>query len=229
MKTHENPPSVLLLEDNQDLAEEIIYFLQNKGLSIRHSGSLTTVLSIIQQQCFDVLLLDRLLPEGDSLDFFSLIKQKHFGKIICISALTDCSERIAGVEAGADLYLTKPVNMEELFAYINHYVQGQKKPEFFHKKDKPIWKLEGDVLITPNGIRVMLTIRESLILNVLLKSEPLVVDRNTLIGNLGEDVGNFDYRRLDSALYRMRKKVHAESGFQLPVKTYSRYGYCWQV
>ena len=228
MPTHENPPSVLLLEDNQDLADEIIYFLQNKNISISHSDRLTSLLNLIEQQRFDVLLLDRLLPEGDALAFLALIKKKHFGKIIFISALTDCADKIAGIDMGADLYLTKPINMDELFAYINRFTQA-KTPVLRIKEDKPIWQLDGDLLIAPNDIGVLLTMRESLMIKVLIESEGVMVERKTLLNHLGEDIESFDFRRLDSALYRIRKKVQTEAGWQLPVKTFNRLGYSWQV
>ncbi|TYL46941.1 response regulator transcription factor [Marinomonas sp. IMCC 4694] len=229
MQAYNPTVNILLLEDNQDLADEIIYFLGKKGHRVEHCDRLISLLQHLERNTYDILLLDRLLPEGDTLSFLPLIKQKHVGMLIIISALGDVSERISGLQQGVDHYFAKPVNFDELLAYINNYAR-KRDVETDSRLLHPLnWTLKGSTLTTPLGEHVILTMREASLIDVLINASPAMVDRNKLLAELGEDPVNFDFRRLDSALYRIRKKVQDESTSSLPVKTYHRRGYSWQI
>lgn len=109
--------SVLIVEDNQDIALQIGHYLEQQGLitDFAHLGS--TALNLIEDQSYDLIVLDLMLPDMDGLTICEHIKQRKNINIpiLMLTARDSTGDKIAGFDAGTDDYLTKPFALEELF------------------------------------------------------------------------------------------------------------------
>jgi len=228
--TNTPPPNlpmlkVLLLEDNISLAEEMIAFLSANDMLVSHCTTLHQLYSLLEQSTFSLLILDRLLPEGDSLTQLEQVKHLHSGCIIVLSALGMSSDRITGLNAGADYYLSKPVDLDELLA-VSKAVRRKNNTAQMPKE----WCLseERKTINTPSGHEVALTGSEFNLIKTLIHHANTILKREMIIEKLGLDLEHYDVRRLDTLVCRLRAKLRNEAAEDIPIHTFSKVGYAWK-
>lgn len=216
-------PRLLLLEDEVDLAEQVVHFLQKRHCQIRLTHSVAETLSALQQQAFDLVILDRLVTDGDSLLRLADIKALYSGPILMMTALGQTSERISGYEAGVDVYFAKPVDLDELYAVILNRMMAQPTP------NSPLnnWILSAKTLTCPNGAKLHLSAREEQVLTVLKQHADEIISKARLLEALTINDDDYDYRRMDSMIYRIRKKVARVYEGSFPIETLHSLGYRW--
>jgi DNA-binding response OmpR family regulator len=218
--------NVLLLEDNISLAEEMLIFLTANGMQVTHCASLVQLDHLLTHNSYTLIILDRLLPEGDSLDHIDAIKSLHTGYIIMLSALGMSHDRISGLNAGADYYLAKPVDLDELLAVCRSVMR---------KTDNAVgtseWYLseERKSIVTPAGIELSLTGSEFNLVKSLMQDPNVIFKREAIVEKLGFNVDNYDVRRLDTLVCRLRGKVRSASHEDIPIHTFSKVGYAWKA
>ncbi len=121
---------ILVIEDNKDLSDSMCYQLQNEGYDTDACYSGEDVLYYAMQNTYDVIILDRMLPVMDGLTVLKRIRQKNvFTPTIMVTAMGGLSDRVDGLDSGADDYLVKPFAIEELLARIRALVRRPKKIE----------------------------------------------------------------------------------------------------
>lgn len=112
---------LLLVEDNPDVAETLVSYLQRQGFVVDVAGTLTAGRHAIRDNSFDLVLLDRMLPDGDGVSLMEFCEQ--IGKpqrFIVLTAMAGIDDRIAGLEGGANDYVVKPFEPRELLARIRN-------------------------------------------------------------------------------------------------------------
>jgi DNA-binding response OmpR family regulator len=216
-------PDILLIEDEAMLAEQLIHFLSKRGFSVTLSRTIKETYSILATQSFNLLILDRLLPDGDSLACLDDFKQVHHGEIIILSALGRTQSRIDGYDAGADIYLAKPVDLDELLAIVRSFSKRSVKK--FKQKH---WQINDNKLTSPLGVCIQLSSREYLIIQQLINNAPNVVKKVQIIELIGVNYDTYDIRSLDTTLYRIRNKIKQATAETLPILTYHGVGYSWK-
>ena len=106
---------VLLVEDDADTAQFIVHGLAQYGDVVQHCDNAERAMIAASTQPFDVIIFDRLLPNMDGLDAVRILRQSNVHTpIIMLTALSETSDRVAGLDAGADDYLVKPFAFSEL-------------------------------------------------------------------------------------------------------------------
>lgn len=226
MKNMEQP-RVLVVEDDTDLRTELVDFLQFYGLKAQGEGSVAGMLSQLRSRTWDVLVLDLGLPDGDGVAAARHLRQefKLSLGIVMVTARGHADDRIAGLTAGADTYLVKPVNPRELTAVISQLMLRLSYTT--HDAQAEYWQLNLSslALTAPNGQASALTGAEALIVGYLMRSAGQIVSRNEVIKHLPLGGAPDETRRLDTLLSRLRSKVLQETGEELPVKTFRNLGY----
>ena len=176
-----------------------------------------------ETQPVDVLVLDLGLPDGDGLEW--LRAQPHFKDkgVIVLTARGAPSERIAGVRAGADAYLVKPVLMEELATLVGNLMRR------LAAVAPRVWQISAlDWQITsPDGRQVKLTNTEYRLLSALARTPGQPLDRDAIALALGHDPRHYDQRRLEITVRRLRNKAIEALGQPLPLETVHRQGYAF--
>lgn len=109
---------ILLLEDDEALCQSLIFYLDTEGYITDSCHDGIDALSFIDQCSYDLVILDRMLPSLDGLQVLHQIREKGFTTpVLMLTALSDTSNKVEGLDAGADDYLGKPFDIEELLSY----------------------------------------------------------------------------------------------------------------
>jgi two-component system alkaline phosphatase synthesis response regulator PhoP len=199
----------LLIEDEPSLAQALALSLEKLGIPHRHASLLADAERIVWAEAPDLLLLDRMLPDGEGLELCKKLRaQGYQGCILVLSARGDPSERVEGLEVGADDYLPKPFSWEELSARVR--ALARRKPAV-EATPAALWNLDADRLrvLGPKGW-VNVTQLEFKLLSHLINSPGLAVTREDLL----KDVWGFQWlpktRTVDFFMGRLRKNFEID-------------------
>ena len=211
---------ILLLDDETDLREEVAEYLRNQGFTVDEAATLREFDHKTRMAQYDIVILDRLLPDGDSLDRVDDFRTQHpHCGVIMFTARDSSRDRISGYKMGADYYVTKPIRMDELSAIVltlSRRVQAHQ-----------MWRLNSAnwILTTPDNQSISLTGLEYIFMSVLAQHSPKAVSRRSLVEALGKSQDSYDPRNLDALVLRLRKKVAEATPSPLPLKTMHGAGY----
>jgi DNA-binding response OmpR family regulator len=200
------PVSVLLVEDNITLREELSDFLRAEGFTVKVAGDGLEMNSAIERGMPDILILDLNLPFEDGIDITKRVRASlpELG-IIILSARVRSSDRKDGYESGADIYLTKPTNPVELVSVIQN-LHRRLKPT----KSSANWLLDTikNTLTTPEGVDVKVTGSETLLLKELVLHGRFATHEDLIsyVGNPDKDEES-NKLRIEVLISRLRKKL----------------------
>lgn len=211
---------ILLLDDESDLREEVAEGLRLRGHEVVEVGTIRQFHQYFRADRFDILLVDRMLPDGDGLDLVAELRDQGVRcGIVMFTARDSTGDRIAGYERGADHYATKPIRLEELLALVASLSWRVSAPRAW-RLDESRW-----MLTAPDGAHIELTALEHGFLTALSRSAREVMSRRQIVDALGRDLASYDPRNLDALVLRLRKKVAQASAEPLPLKTAHGTGY----
>ena len=215
---------VVIVEDNIDLAEEIGFYLQHQGMNVTTFQSGKRLDGWLSQNKCDVLILDLTLPGEDGLSIAKRLSNQKDLRIIMLTSRVMREDRIAGYEAGADVYLNKPVDFEELASVVYRLAKRIADAPIVQKY---IWKLNSELFLitSPNGIEIKLTTREHIFLKLLSQDEENYSTREALEGKIWGHSDIYTSRRLDVLVSRLRTKLENPEG--ATIQTHWRNGYCF--
>lgn len=214
---------VLVIEDELDLQEAMVTYLNLEGFSAHGVGSLMAAQQWLGSNSHDALVMDLGLPDGDGLVWLESQPALRSKAVIITSARGSANERIAGVKAGADTYLVKPIQLEELASHIQNLGRRLQATATV----QPVWELvvTSWVLKAPNGKSLKLTHSEKVLLMTLAQLPGKVVSRQDLIVDLGFEPDSYDPRRMEILVRRLRNKAAEALNLPLPLETVHGLGY----
>ena len=121
-----NPGRILVIEDDDSTSDEIVAELASHGFEVDRVATGGEGLALAMQQRYDVITLDRMLPDIDGLNIINVLRGNRVNTpVLVISALSDVDERVRGLRAGGDDYLTKPFASDEMAARIEVLLRRQ--------------------------------------------------------------------------------------------------------
>jgi len=213
---------VLIVEDEAPLRDAMVTFLKMEGLSAEGVGTLHAATLWRASNEMDLLILDLGLPDGDALRWLENHPVGQAGLIIS-SARGHPQDRIAGMQAGADAYLVKPVQLEELTLLAHKLLKRLRTPaSMAWVLDQVNW-----TLTNPAGQMLKLTHSETLVIQRLSHSPGKAISKNDMALALGHQPASYDMRRMEILIRRLRKKARDTLGDDLPLETAHRYGYAF--
>lgn len=233
---------IAIVEDNPDLCEEVVFQLRHAGYDAYGYANGEAFEKGLIQYSFDIVLLDINLPGESGLDIASRLRNiaPSIG-IIMMTARGAVTDRIAGLNTGADFYLVKPVENKELLAVISSLtrrlatnitstsipVSNLPLPAPGTSSSNPLWRLRPiqRCIISPEGTRIVLTETECRLMTQLALAFPNVVPRRQLIESLGYEYLHFDERRLEAAMSRLRRKLRSQDEQLSPLRSARVQGY----
>jgi DNA-binding response OmpR family regulator len=216
-----------VVEDDRDIADLVARYLQKSGFEVSVLSSGARALAAIVQQPPDVIVLDLMLPEVNGTEVCRAIRSNEktaSTPIIMLTARADEAERVAGLEMGADDYLTKPFSPNELVARVRALLRrAERRPvESSRVTYGPIQIDAERHTVVSNGAEVALTAKEFLLLDYLLKHRGRVLSRDVLL----TDVWGYTYtggtRTVDVHVRRLREKLPA---LNQAIVTVKQFGY----
>ncbi|SMD00261.1 response regulator transcription factor [Rhizobium sp. RU36D] len=222
---------VLLVEDNSFLRNSLSDYLRLRDMKVTEATSGAEFYSCFDPMSLDVAVIDVNLPDTSGFQLTASIRERSDIGVIILTARTKREDRIRGYGEGADIYLTKPVDTEELaLAIVNlsRRRRNQVGPMTSSSivKTAATWKLDRakHVLNTPGGVAVKLSTRETAFLEYLAARSNVVVSRIELAAIFGEDRQTSGSRVTDVALARLRARIR-QSGTELPLQVIRNSGY----
>ena len=203
--------SILLVEDDQDLATGLLEALRKEGLAINHVATGKDALHVIAAETPDIVILDLGLPDMDGLAVLKQLRKQHSElPVLLLTARDSLRDKIAGLDSGADDYLPKPFEMAELLARLRALGRrtGTAKTNVIGIGDVSIDTASQAVLV--KGELAELPRREYMLLKVLMENAGRVQTRDSLENKLyswGEEVAS---NALEVHIHHLRKKLGSD-------------------
>ncbi|MCL1112122.1 MULTISPECIES: response regulator [Shewanella] len=223
---------ILLIDDDVGLSDLLSQLLELEGFALTQAFDGEQGLSLAQQQDFDLILLDVMLPKLNGFEVLRALRQRKQTPVLMLTARGDEIDRVVGLEIGADDYLPKPFNDRELVARIRAILRRAQTRQQETQVDDMMQF--GDLRLDPtrqetycNEQLIILTGTEFLLLFHLLEKSGELVTKESLSENvLGKKLMPFD-RSLDMHLSNLRKKLPERQDGRPRVKTLRGKGYIW--
>jgi DNA-binding response OmpR family regulator len=199
---------ILLVEDESEMANALRKVLEREKFVVDCAESLRAARQSAQSGMHELVLLDRTLPDGDGLHLIPTVRAANPGvPVIVLSARGALSDRIDGLDEGADDYLAKPFALEELLARIRAI---RRRPKELATEALRIGRLVFDLSndeVTVDGARIELARRELRVLSALLRRRNRTVLRETLENEVYGFEDEIQSNSLDSHVSRLRRKL----------------------
>ena len=215
--------NLILLEDEIVLRTELADFLDEQGHCVDTAGSLDEFEKKYQPGKHLVAIVDLGLPDGEGLDLIACLREsgERIG-IIVATARSGSRNKIEGLIQGADHYLCKPFDLDELAATVTALVR-----RLGGSGDSNCWVLDTlrCRLVPPGKAPIDLTSQSYIVFRTIVSGEGKPVSRRKIVEALGENFLHYDQRRLDTQMHQLRKQVLEASGLELPVRTARGRGY----
>lgn len=214
--------NILLVEDDTFLREGLVELLTNESYKITAAENANKAKTYLNMTDFDLVILDVRLPDGSGLDICREIRAD--GKIVPVLFLTACddeNEIVAGLDSGADDYVTKPFGIKVLLSRIRALLR--RNPSSIYEADG-LYVDMNKMIVKKNGETVFLTPTEFQILSTLIRNAGIVVTRGNLLSAIWDCDGNFiDDNTLSVHISRLREKISTSK-----LSTIRGVGYRWE-
>jgi len=212
-----NPGYLLLIEDHQDIAEMVCAYFEHRGYAVDYAGDGVTGLHLAVTNSYDVIVLDLMLPGLDGIKLCERLRNdaKRSTPLLMLTARDTLHDKIAGLEVGADDYLVKPFEIQELEARVRALLRrarGWVTPELLRVGDLTLDS--GTLQVQRAGRTLSISPMGLQILGVLIRASPRVVSRSHLEREVWGDILP-DSDTLRSHLYNLRKAI--DKPFEKPM------------
>lgn len=199
---------VLLVEDSARLQRSLTLALKNRGFAVDAIGDGEEALWLASENPYDAILLDIMLPGLDGLEVLRTLRERQVHTpILMLTAKGDVSDRITGLQAGADDYLPKPFDVMELLARVESLVRRR----YANKNPKLIIAgLEIDTTaraVRQSGVEIVLTPREYRLLEYLARRQGEVVSKAEIEAHVYDEQSEVFSNVIESAISALRKKL----------------------
>jgi len=200
---------LLLVEDHHDLANTVIQSLESAGFTMDYASTGPQGLLLATTEVFDTVILDIMLPGMDGLEICERLRNEYGidTPVLMLTARDELGDKLAGFEHGADDYLVKPFQMQELIARVASLVKRKRG-----SVGSPVREIRDLLLDTSTmtvrraGQKITLSPIAFNILNILMRESPSIVSRDSIEHELwGEEPPDSDALR--SHIYTLRKAV----------------------
>lgn len=224
-------PRILVVDDDAELRGLVMGFLQGNGLAASGVRDGVEMLAALAREVFDLVVLDLMLPGEDGLSLLRRLRAHSALPVILLTAKGEETDRIVGLELGADDYLAKPFNPRELLARIRAVLRRGAAMETMHQEAQGFsfagWRLDPlrRELFSPEGVLVDLSAGEYDLLLALLEAPNRILTREQLLDAArGREAAPFD-RAIDVQMSRLRRKIEPGENAPEMVKTVRGAGY----
>ncbi|MBQ9893984.1 MAG: response regulator transcription factor [Ruminococcus sp.] len=217
--------NILLVEDDKSIVVNLTEFLSKEGFSVKNANGQNKALEMIENEHFDLVLLDVSLAEGNGFAVCSAIKSEHDIPVIFLTASSDEFSTVTGFELGADDYIPKPFRPRELILRIKNILR-------LTGGSGSVTKL-GDVVVdtvkgiaTKNGNDLYLSALEYRLLLVFINNRGAVLSRTQLLEAIWDIAGEFvNDNTLTVYIKRLREKIENDPQDPKIIKTVRGMGY----
>lgn len=225
-------PHILVVDDDREIRDLLSRFLEKQGMRVSAARDAREARRLWPLGRYHIVVLDLMMPGESGLDFARWLRSQSNVPILMLTAMAEETDRIVGLELGADDYVQKPFNPRELLARIRAILRRTiGEGQALEADSRPIqfagWTLEPGRrrLLNPDGAEVPLTGGEFELLAALVERPNRILTRDMLMDLLrGRQAGPFD-RAIDVAVSRLRRKLEDDGRNPNLIKTVRGGGY----
>ena len=216
--------SILIIDDDKRLRELLEDYLKEKKYKVYLCDDFLSASDILQYFTFDLVIIDRMMPSGDGIDLIKIIKGNKNTPVIMLTAMSESENRIQGLQYGADDYLSKPFEPEELYLRIKKLLNLYKDDVYqkkaivfgnfvFNISTQQLKKDSSNIYLTEGEIKLLLK---------------LIDKKNNIV--LREELADSDFdenelRKVDVQVTRLRQKIEKNPKQPHFIKTIRGKGY----
>lgn len=218
---------ILLAEDDESLGELVVHLLKKKGVDlIEWVTEGEDAYAYAFASFYDVVILDWMMPNGDGVTVCRrLRKEGYSGAILMLTARDAVTDRVEGLEAGADDYLIKPFEIDELLARLKALSRRNLAPiQEETSKIKDFVLNRTSHTLFRNNKEILLTPREYQLFDILVKNRGQVIPRETLLDRIWGFDSDVNMKTIDATVKLLRKKIDQEDEESL-IETIRGVGY----
>jgi two-component system OmpR family response regulator len=226
-------PHVAVVDDHKDIRELVGRYLGEHGFRVSVAESAASFRHVLERSALDLVVLDIMMPGEDGLSLCRQLRATTALPIIMLTAVAEDTDRIIGLEMGADDYLTKPFNPRELLARIKavlrraHSLPLQRadlRASTVRFEDR-VFDVGRREVIGPDGVAVPLSTAECRLLTVFIEHPGMVLTRDQLLDlTSGRSADVWD-RSIDNQVSRLRRKIETDPRKPTLIKTHWGGGY----
>ena len=224
----DDKPHILIIDDDIRILKLLKKFLQQHNFLVSTAISAKEAFNLLENFIFDLIILDVMMPEVTGLEFAEKIKTTaRTLPIIMLTALSEPEDRIKGLEAGANDYITKPFEPRELLLRINNLINSYN----LYKKEQKIIRIGnclydlGTKHLSANNQDISLSSTEQKLLDLLIASKNEVITRD----ELSIKMGGLNPRSIDVQVVRLRGKLEPDLKAPKYLKTIRNSGYALYI
>jgi two-component system OmpR family response regulator len=228
-------PHIAVVDDHKDIRELVGRYLVDHGYRVSAVESAAAFRRVLERSAPDLVVLDIMMPGEDGLKLCQHLRATTQLPIIFLTAVAEDTDRIIGLEMGADDYLTKPFNPRELLARIKAVlrraqslpaqrgiIRGEKVR--FENKVLDVSRRE---VVGGDGVAIPLSTVEFRLLCVFLDHPGMVLTRDQLLDLTAGRASDAWDRSIDNQVSRLRRKIEADPKNPVLIKTHWGGGYCF--
>jgi two-component system OmpR family response regulator len=202
----ESTQHILVIDDHKEIRDLLAKFLVKHGMRVTTAADASEARRHLKAGAFDLIVLDIMMPGEDGLSLCKYLSETSSPPVILLTAVSEETDRIIGLEVGADDYVTKPFNPRELLARIRAVLRHAPAGERL-KFGRFVFDSDRRELIDSTEVVTPLSYGEYLLLSAFLHRPNMVLTRDQLLDiTRGREANLFD-RSIDNQVSRLRKKI----------------------
>ena len=226
-------PHILVVDDHREIRDALAKYLAKHEFRVATADGAAAARRMLETSRIDLVVLDVMMPGEDGLTLCRQLRAKGDLPIIMLTAMAEDTDRVVGLELGADDYVTNPFNPRELVARVKAVLrrahslppQPPRPAARLLRFDRWTFDVARRELVGDDGIAVPLSTGEYLLLSVLVQRPGIVLTRDQLLDlTRGRDAVLFD-RSIDNQVSRLRKKIEVDPRRPQLIKTHWGGGY----
>lgn len=226
---------ILVVDDDRNLVDTLTYNLLKEGYEVISTMNGSQALDLVRSENPDIVLLDIMLPGLNGFEICRILRKETTVPIMMLTARAGETDKIVGLELGADDYITKPFSIRELMARVAAMLRRSLPPEQVHQSgsdEVPVYTKAGNLEIDTaryevkvNNIPVRLSPKEFAVLSFLVQNRGHVFSRDDIV----EKVWGYDYdgiaRTVDVHIVSLRRKIEEDPAHPKSLVTVRGFGY----
>jgi DNA-binding response OmpR family regulator len=221
------PRTLALIDDDAEYSEYLAQHLRGKGVDVSVFDDSNTLLADNDPHRYEFYLVDLMLPGVDGVELIKVIRRRSDAGLLVVSGRLGPDVFASVMTAGADMYLAKPVQFDQVSLAIEAV---QRRAGRDVSTNKP-WKLDRAAreLLVPDGARVTLSDADLIVLGCFVEAEGETVTREMLSQRLGRERDDNGDNGLNAIIYRLRRRIERATPMLVPLQSRSRVGYWFRA
>lgn len=221
------PKTLALIDDDREYAEFLSQFLREQGVRVDVFADSNDLLAHVDPYRYDFYVVDLNLPGVDGVNLIKVLRLRSAVGVLVVSGQLGPEVFTSVMGAGADMYLAKPVQFEQVAIAI----KAVQRRAGATSAGNPAWRLDrrAQQLLAPDGARVDLSELDIAVVECFISANGEAVSRDELRNQLGQGADSLAADSLNATIYRLRRRIEKATPTSVPLQSKSRVGYIFRA